>query len=47
MTTWMDLEGIALSEVSQKEKDEYHMISLKCGIKKKLKKKQHTHRYGE
>ena len=28
--TWMDLEGIRLSEVSQTEKD--HMISLICGI---------------
>ena len=30
--TWMDLEIIILSEVSQKEKDKYHMISLTCGI---------------
>ena len=30
--TWMDLEMIILSEVSQKEKDNYHMISLICGI---------------
>ena len=30
--TWMDLEIIILSEVSQKEKDMYHMISLICGI---------------
>ena len=30
--TWMDLEMIILSEVSQTEKDEYHMISLICGI---------------
>ena len=30
--TWMDLEIIILSEVSQKEKDKYHMISLMCGI---------------
>ena len=30
--TWMDLEMIILSEVSQKEKDRYHMISLTCGI---------------
>ena len=28
--TWMDLEVIILSEVSQKEKDKYHMISLAC-----------------
>ena len=31
--TWMDLE-IILSEVSQIEKDKYHMISLICGIQK-------------
>ena len=31
-TTWMQLEILILSEVSQKEKDEYHTISLKCGI---------------
>ena len=26
--TWVDLEIIILSEVSQKEKDKYHVISL-------------------
>ena len=30
--TWMNLEIIILSEVSQTEKDKYHMISLKCGM---------------
>ena len=30
--TWMDLEIIILSEVNQKEKDKYHMISLIRGI---------------
>ena len=30
--TWMDLEVVILSEVSQTEKDKYHMISLICGI---------------
>ena len=30
--TWMDLEIIILSEVSQKEKDRYHMVSLIFGI---------------
>ena len=30
--TGMDPEMIILSEVSQKEKDKYHMISLICGI---------------
>ena len=29
--TWMQLDIITLSEVSQEEKDEYH-ISLICGI---------------
>ena len=27
-TTWMELEILILSKVSQKEKDKYHMISL-------------------
>ena len=31
-TTWMDLEIVILSEVSQTQKDKYHMISLTCGI---------------
>ena len=30
--TWMDLKIVTLSEVSQTEKDKYHMISLICGI---------------
>ena len=30
--TWRDLEIIILSEVSQEEKDKYHVISLICGI---------------
>ena len=29
---WMELETLILSEVSQKEKDKYHMISLISGI---------------
>ena len=33
--TWTDLETVILSEVSQTEKDKYHMISLICGIYKK------------
>ena len=31
-TTWINLEGTMLSEISQKEKDKYHMISLIRGI---------------
>ena len=30
--TWMDLESVILSEVSQREKEKYHMTSLMCGI---------------
>ena len=30
--TWMDLEIIILCEVSQKEKDKYHRVSLIYGI---------------
>ena len=30
--TWMELETLILSEVSQKEKYKYHMISLLPGI---------------
>ena len=30
--TWMELQTLILSEVSQKEKDKYHMISLITGI---------------
>ena len=32
--TWMNLEIIILSEVSQTEKDKYHMMSLICVSKK-------------
>ena len=31
-TTWMELEGIMLSEISQSEKNKNHMTSLICGI---------------
>ena len=30
--TWMELETLIVSEVSQKDKDKYHMISLITGI---------------
>ena len=30
--TWVDMEGIMLSEISQTEKDKYCMISFICGI---------------
>ena len=31
--TWMELETLILSQVSQKEKDKYHMLSLVSGIR--------------
>ena len=30
--TWMELETLKLSELSQKEKEKYHMIALTSGI---------------
>ena len=30
--TWMNLELVILSDVSQTDKDKYHMILLICGI---------------
>ena len=33
--TWIDLEIVILSEIGQKVKDKYHMVSLICGILKK------------
>ena len=32
--TWIDLETVIQSEVSQKEKNKYHIISLICRIQK-------------
>ena len=32
-STWMELEDIMLSKISQAEKDNYHMVSLICGKK--------------
>ena len=48
--TWLDLEIIILSEVSQTEKNKYHVISLICGILKMIKmnlftKQKQTHRH--
>ena len=40
--TWMDLEGIVLSEINQMEKDKHHRISLICGLFKKKKHKEQT-----
>ena len=30
--SWINLETVVLSEVSQTEKDKYHMVSVTCGI---------------
>ena len=40
--TWMDLETITLNEVSQKQKDKYHMISFICGISSKTQMNSST-----
>ena len=32
--TWMDLETVIQSEVSQKEKNKYHILTHVCGIQK-------------
>ena len=42
VTTWMDFDGIMLSEMSQTEKDKYQTVSLICVIF--FKKKSQTHR---
>ena len=43
MTTWMNLEGILLSKISQTEEDKYRMVSLVCGIWKTTKKGEARH----
>jgi len=32
VVSWMELETLILSEMSQKDRDKYHMISLITGI---------------
>ena len=46
-TEWIDLKGTMLSEVSQPEKDKYHVISLMFGIlrTKLVNKIEKSHRY--
>ena len=41
-TTWMDLKGIMLSEISQTEKDKHCMISLLSRIKKTKQMNKHN-----
>ena len=36
-TTWMELGGIMVSEISQVEQDKHHMISLICGVQQQSK----------
>ena len=50
--TWMQLEIIILSEVSQKQKDKYHMISIIRGIQNMTQinlstKQKQTHEHRE
>ena len=48
MTTWLDLEDIMLSEISQTKKDKYCMISLIYGIsilKANVTKQEQNQRY--
>ena len=32
VTAWVELESILLSEISQSEKDKWHVISFICGL---------------
>ena len=41
-TTWMDLEGIMVGEISQREKEKYCVISSICGILKTKQNKTNT-----
>ena len=50
--TWMELEIITVSEVSQKKKNKYHMILLICGIQNMTQmnlsmKQKLTHKHRE
>ena len=52
LATWMELETLILSEVSQKEKEKYHMILLTRGIQNTTQmnlstKQKQTHKHRE
>ena len=52
VAAWMELETLILSEVSQKEKDKHHVISLISGISYKAQRnlsteEKQTHGHGE
>ena len=42
VATWIHLETVILSEVSQRDKDKYHMISLICNVRKKIQMNSFT-----
>ena len=42
VTTWMDQEGVMLSEISHTKKDRYRMVSLICGIYKTKQMNKHN-----
>ena len=45
VATWMELENVILSEISQTEKEKYHMASLYVeSIKNSLTKEKDTHK---
>ena len=41
-TTWMDLDGVMISEIIQTDTDRYFMISLLGGIKKAINKSKQS-----
>ena len=45
--TWIDLEFLILNEVSQREKDKCHMMSLYVESEMWLMKQKQTHRHRE
>ena len=48
--TWLQLESLIPNEISQKEKDKYHMMShveLKYGANDPIYKMETDHRHGE
>ena len=45
VATWMELEGIMLSEINQRKK--YCMIPLICGFKKKKKIEKKNSKYNK
>ena len=38
--TWMELEGLMLNELSQIEKEKYHLILFTCALFKKKKNRK-------